>query len=296
MRQHLAVATEQDSEGEILNHKPLSQIVAEHPFPDYAQWWQVGQTFLSFMSEAIVSEWHGLHGQNGNLARVEAYTSHYLHLVYDQEKRDSLVANFAGNRFTGPIQSGEFDALSYAFFRSAFESIEKHIAAYEHGVSRERRLFTKRVGSAFYAQLHDHLRLDLPASLDDEGAFTRLKAAIQQVGRFLQTEGYLRDLFDFTFTVDLQQNGKRIRQTEAQFLDDLKHHGLGYALYEMGYPVILPSAVYLYHTIGEAQHHSSRTIEELFALVGYEAQETDDFDPTGFPPDRVVELWEISKR
>ena len=61
----------------------------------------------------------------------------------------------------------------------------------------------------------------------------------------------------------------------------------------MGYPIILPSAVYLYNTIGEAQHHSSRTIEELFARVGLTARETDDFDPTGFPSDRVVELWEI---
>ena len=67
----------------------------------------------------------------------------------------------------------------------------------------------------------------------------------------------------------------------------------GYALYEMGYPVILPSAVYLYNTLGEAQHHSSRTIEELFGRVGFQARETDDFDPSGFPSDRVVELWEI---
>ena len=60
MRQHLAVATEPDSEGEILNHKPLRQIVAQHPFSDYAQWWHVGQTFLSFMSEACTGT--DLHG------------------------------------------------------------------------------------------------------------------------------------------------------------------------------------------------------------------------------------------
>ena len=63
----------------------------------------------------------------------------------------------------------------------------------------------------------------------------------------------------------------------------------------MGYPVILPSAVYLFHTVGEAQHHSSRTIEELFELIGYQARETDDFDPTGHPAELVVELWEIRK-
>ena len=75
----------------------------------------------------------------------------------------------------------------------------------------------------------------------------------------------------------------------------MQRNGVAYALYEMGYPVILPSAVYLYHTMGEAQHHSSRTIEELFALTGYEARETDDFDPIGHPSDRVIELWEIRK-
>ena len=66
-----------------------------------------------------------------------------------------------------------------------------------------------------------------------------------------------------------------------------------FPLYEMGYPIILPSAVYLYNTLGEAQHHSSRTVEELFGRIGYVAREMDDFDPTGFPPDLVVELWEI---
>ncbi|MBI2404109.1 MAG: hypothetical protein HYV20_15505 [Gemmatimonadetes bacterium] len=64
----------------------------------------------------------------------------------------------------------------------------------------------------------------------------------------------------------------------------------------MSYPVILPSAVYLFNTIGEAQHHSSRALQELFQRVGCEAAETHDFDPTGYPADMVVELWEIRKR
>ena len=60
--------------------------------------------------------------------------------------------------------------------------------------------------------------------------------------------------------------------------------------------MILPSAVYLYHTLGEAQRSCSRTIEELFDRVGHEARETDDFNPMGCPSDRVVELWEIRKK
>ena len=73
-------------------------------------------------------------------------------------------------------------------------------------------------------------------------------------------------------------------------------HGVAHALYEMGYPAILPSAVYLYHTLGEAQHHSSRTIQDLFDQIGYDAWETEDFDPTDYPSDMVVELWQIRAR
>ena len=104
----------------------------------------------------------------------------------------------------------------------------------------------------------------------------------------------MRDHFDFLFTVNVPFKGRRIVQDESDFLSNLVG-GKAYALYEMGYPAILPSAVYLYQTIGEAQHHSSRTIEELFALCDYQARETDDFDPTGHPSDHVVELWEIRK-
>jgi len=49
-------------------------------------------------------------------------------------------------------------------------------------------------------------------------------------------------------------------------------------------------------TVGDAQHHSSRTVEELFARVGYTASETHDFDPSGYPADMVVELWEVRAR
>ncbi|MEZ4663694.1 MAG: hypothetical protein R2911_39680 [Caldilineaceae bacterium] len=54
----------------------------------------------------------------------------------------------------------------------------------------------------------------------------------------------------------------------------------------------LPSAVYLCHTLGEAQHHSSRTIEELLPAWSLDG-ETDDFDPINYPSELVVELWEI---
>jgi hypothetical protein len=76
----------------------------------------------------------------------------------------------------------------------------------------------------------------------------------------------------------------------------LKDGGTAYALFEMGHPVILPSPVYLYHTLGEAQYHSSRTIEDLFEAVGCDTHETVDFDPIDFDSDMVVELWEIRRK
>lgn len=191
--------------------------------------------------------------------------------------------------------SGEFDALSYAFYRSAFERIERHIDLYDHGLERERRLFTVRVGKRFFERLRDHLALDLPGDLADPDQMRRLTEGIGRVGRFLHDQGYLRGRFAFRFDVDVEHGGARIVQRADEVIRRLQQDQPAYALYEMGYPVILPSAVYLYHTIGEAQHHSSRTIENLFGEVGYDARETDDFDPIGYPSDRVVELWEIRR-
>lgn len=272
--------------------KTLRQIAAELPFPEYADWWSMGRAFSGFMSEAIVSEWFKLQ-HDGDLGMIEGFISEYVDVVYCRRVRASLLDDFVSKDFSRPIQSGEFDALSYAFFRSAFESIEKRIDELEYPVEQERRLFTKRVGSFFFSQLHDYLDLDLPADLKDRGNFERLKECIGQIGDFLLAEGYLRDHAQFKFSLDLDHSGQRIIQTEEDFLNKLKVTGFAYALYEMGYPVILPSAVYLYHTLGEAQHHSSRTIEELFERIGCDARETEDFDPSDYPADKVVELWEI---
>lgn len=273
--------------------KTLVQAVAERPFSEYADWWPMGGDFTRFMSEAIVSGWTALKDNDGGVDDVKRYVSEYLSAVYDRKPRTALVDEFVASTFDRPVQSGEFDALSYAFYRSAFERIARHIDRYAHPLERERRLFTKRVGKRFFNRLRRHLNLDLPEGLTDAGSVGRLQGCIDQVGRFLKDQGYLRTHFAFRFDVDIEYHGRRIKQTAATMRENLQHNSVAYALYEMGYPAILPSAVYLYHTIGEAQHHSSRTIEDLFEEIGYDARETDDFDPIGFPPDMVVELWEI---
>jgi hypothetical protein len=276
--------------------KTLQEVVQEKPFLDFAEWWLVGSDFLAFMSEAIYSEWAALptlttHAR-AELAAVERYTELYLTTVFQRSARPTLVQDFVNQSFESPIYSGEFDALSYAFYRSTFELIASNSNAYTKAVARERRLYTKRVGRKFYDQLHNHLGLDLPAGLKTDAQYIQLKEAIKQVGEFLVTQGYLRDHFAFHFDVTTHHGGRAINQRDESFLQHLAD-GTGFALYEMGYPIILPSAVYLYHTMGEAQHHSSRTIEQLFDRVGYEARETDDFDPIGYSSEMVVELWEI---
>jgi hypothetical protein len=269
----------------------LADIVSERPFPEFAQWWEMGDHFIGFMSRAIAPQWRELVGPEGDLDRVQAYAAEYLELVYGRKADPALVQTFLRRDASRPIGSGEFDALSYAFYRSAFESLKSKYAGDAAAWAREKRAFAIRVGKIFFNAVHDHLQLDLPAGLETPAQYSRLQENIDLVAKFLLEEGYLRDQCTFTFSVDAARGGVRIQQEPGDFLDNLQQKGVGYALYIMGYPAILPSAVYLYRMYGEAQHHSSRTIEELFDRVGYQARETDDFDPSEFPSDRVVELW-----
>jgi hypothetical protein len=273
----------------------LHEIVAQKPLVEYRDWWPMGETFVRFMSVAIIDQMGQLLGSADDYGPVTQQVEMYLDLVYGQDSRPGLVSDFISRKWL-QLQSGEFDALSYGFFWRAFELIAHKFYPDEEMVAKEKRLFTKRVGERFFDQVQIHLQLDLPVGLESPGEFAKLRGAIDQVGQFLDEENYLRDSFEFTFDVDVEHAGRRIVQLEVEFIRSLVENGVGHAFYIMGYPAILPSAIYLYNTMGEAQHHSSRIIEELFSRVGYEARETDDFDPTGFPADRVVELWNIRKR
>lgn len=273
------------------NHT-LAQIVASKPYPDYADWWTMGSDFIAFMAKAIGSEWRALSRASGDLAAVQQVVNEYIELVYGRVARPTLAVDFVHGTDSNEIQSGEFDALSYAFFKDAYTKLAAAIAD-DVALGQARHAFTQRVGRRFYNQLHEHLALSLPQQLAAVSDLVTLQAALARVGNFLQEQGYLRDHFAFTFDVHIRQGGRQLDQMAAAVIGQLQDQQTIYALYEMGYPAILPSAVYLYHTVGEAQHHSSRTIEELFGRIGYRASETADFDPTGYPSDLVVELWEI---
>ena len=277
-----------------MQKKSLLKVIEERPFPEYGEWWPMGEHFCGFMSQAISSEWMSLPINDGEMAPVKQYAATYLERVYGRSAATSLVDDFVSRTIS--LQSGEFDALSYAFYRSAFELIGRSCSNSAVELRKARRKFTIDVGKAFFFLLRDHLRLQLPGNLSDPQSFSQFRDCIDEVGHFLLAEGYLRDHFSFSFSVEAINDGKRFTQAESDFLADLEQNGIAFAQYEMGFPVILPSAVYLYHTIGEAQHHSSRTIEELFASAGCEARETDDFDPIRHPSSNVVEFWTVRKQ
>lgn len=254
----------------------------------------MGEPFLAMMTEAVMAHWRPLASTSDDIASVQALVDEYISLVYKRVARPQLAANFAASEDLNSVQSGEFDALSYAFYCSAFGLLASQYSG--NDLAAQRRKFAEQVGSHFFGQLSDRLALELPRALQSESDFEAVGAAIEQIGRFLQEQGYLRSHFAFRFDVTANRGGEAIAQKQVEFLQRLGDGGTAYALYEMGHPVILPSAVYLYQTVGEAQHHSSRTIEELFARVGCNAWETDEFDPSGFPSDLVMELWQVSRR
>ena len=272
--------------------RSLEQVVAANPYPDFADWWPMGDQFLLFMAHAIGSQWRALAGAAITMAHVQRDVHNYIQLVYQRTARPTLVIDFLHPCGPKTIQSGEFDALSYAFYKSAFGALNTSMV--DPSIQqRKRHAFTQRVGKLFYEQVHAHLSLSLPEQLSNSDELLLLENAIAQVGKFLKQQGYLRDHFAFHFDVDLHHDGQQILQRRKDLILRLREGRCVYALYEMGYPVILPSAVYLYQTLGEAQHHSSRTMEELFGRIGCIASETADFDPTGYPSEMVVELWKI---
>ncbi len=271
----------------------LSNVVSQHPYPEFQDWWPLGESFLAMMADAITSQWHELSSPADDVDSVQKTVEEYISLVYHRQARPGLAADFASATSLDTLQSGEFDALSFAFFLSAYRKLASRFGGDE--LSRARRQFAERVGARFFSRLSEHLALELPPSIRNETDLTSVKGALQRIGEFLLEEGYLRSHFAFHFDVHATNAGVTINQKSDDMLAALGNGGTAYALYEMGHPVILPSAVYLHHTVGEAQHHSSRTIEELFARVGCDAWETDDFDPSLFPSDLVVELWKIRR-
>ena len=144
----------------------LAHIAAKRPFPEFAQWWQMGEDFIRFMSEALISQWAKLDNANDAYQQVQGCLAEYLRLVYGREASPALVDNFARQDLARPFFSGEFDALSYAFYRSAFETLAQKYPGDEAALSKERKRFAVQVGQLFFTAIHDFLHLELPSTLE----------------------------------------------------------------------------------------------------------------------------------
>ncbi|MEZ4663695.1 MAG: hypothetical protein R2911_39685 [Caldilineaceae bacterium] len=174
-----------------MESKTLAEVVIERPFPEYGQWWRMGREFLDFMSTAIVGEWAALPGHGGDLAAVNAHVQEYVQTVFGRTARSGLVDDFVQKRHAQPIQSGEFDALSYAFYRSAFEIMAQNINQYAQPLAREQRYFTQRVGRIFYHSFTIIWRCLRSRSSANAGPICRVADRhYHQMVQFLVAQGY----------------------------------------------------------------------------------------------------------
>ena len=247
------------------------------------------------MADAILSEWRPLASHSDGIASVQSMVDEYISLVYKRNARPPAGPQVSLQKLI-LIQFSRASSMRFPMRSSgpptqSWPSSSTATNLPLPGVNSQNGWET-----LFFVQLADHLALELPRALKNDSDFNAVGRAIDRIGRFLQLQGYLRSHFAFRFDVTAYRGDLSIAQKRGDFLQELHDGGTAYALYEMGHPVILPSAVYLYLTVGEAQHHSSRTIEEMFSRIGCDAWETDDFDPSDFPSDLVVELWQVRLR
>lgn len=263
-----------------MKYQSLADAVAAHPVPEFANWWPVKEVFVGCAAQAVSEAWRQLPGNSGNLSPVRAIVSEYMERVYQRPLTPGRVEAFAAGA-ADPLGSGEFDAIYYGFFRSAFEH------------TQDKPEFTREVGRRFLRQVVSALDLVLPAGLGSDDEFAQLQTALQRVGRFFLEQGYLRTHFAFRFDVARGPGGEEVRQKSNLVVARLAQDRRAYALYEMGYPAIFPSAIYLFYTAGEAPHYSTRMLQAMFEQIGYTARETADFSPSDFSVDLLIELWVI---
>ena len=169
--------------------KSLEQVVRGTSIPRIRRVVAGRREFTAFMSDAIVTEWRALHQNCGEVADVQENIETYLQTVYGRPARSGLLDAFLQPGDDSQVQSGEFDALSYAFYKTAFERIAGHIDLYSHSLERERRLYTIRVGKTFFDRLRKHLDLELPDDLATPDQVRRISSGIGRVGRFLHDQG-----------------------------------------------------------------------------------------------------------
>ena len=130
--------------------RDLASLVKERPFREFSQWWKMGDEFIQFMSDAIVSKWTELGETKVGMERIQNNLDEYLGLVYGQTTHPDRLKNFFEKDFSTLFYSGEFDAISYALYRSSYETIAKEHIGIGTAITEQRRGFTKEVGKVFF--------------------------------------------------------------------------------------------------------------------------------------------------
>src|SRR5690606_13006913 len=141
-----------------MNYPSLAEAVAAHPLPEFAIWWPVKEVFVRCAARAVSEAWRQLPGNSGKLSPVRALVSEYLEQVYQRPLTPGRVAA-CGARAADSLGSGEFDAISYGFFQSAFEK------------TQSKPEFAREVGQRFLRQVVSALDLVLPAGLGSDDEF-----------------------------------------------------------------------------------------------------------------------------
>jgi len=169
-----------------VTRKQLSRLVEEYPFPDFVEWWELGATFSALMAESVFSQWFALHKNDSEMRLTNEGVVDYLKVVYGRKMRVSLVEDLVRQNFAVPLQSGEFDALSYAFYKSAFLFIGNSHKNDRYSSNRERYAFTKQVGEILFRNIAHYLDLHVPTNGINESSFSQLDACLRKIGIFLE--------------------------------------------------------------------------------------------------------------
>ena len=72
----------------------LSTVVSQHPYPEYQDWWPLGESFLAMMADAIVGRWRDLSSPAETVDSVQNIVDEYIARAYHRQARPRLAAGF----------------------------------------------------------------------------------------------------------------------------------------------------------------------------------------------------------
>lgn len=192
------------------------------------------------------------------------------------EFRYSLEGSYTLDR---DLPAEEFDRISYHLFNEGLKRvIDPHA----------RNQIASEIGHAIYRQYVQARPRKYGSESADEIA--RVEADFRHLVRYFVLVGFLSggEIYFGPFDKgSMSWNGFDREKWDTE--------GVGEFYYEMNNPIILLSAQELYKKYGFAQHYSSRAMEALLLAHGIDGREDEDFDPTLFSSDSVIEHWNMRR-